>query len=351
MNKFKFLSNLKSEKGATGVDIVVSISVIAITIVVITAIYINIDLTSKKVERTAGATRIATNIIEEINRMYYEEFSTELETIYTDATTNATYRYITATKTDETNYTFIIEPKKTSQDVKFFSTRIPKGYILNLEAVNTYGSDTTDKYDIVKNIKISVTYNVGDKTEKTELSTAKSMEIVEMCNTPIFTEESFKFCDSSIKDNVNSLTIIPIKDSGTTYEKTTVNDSEWFNYTNKKWAKILLDASYYNQSTNLVKTGFEDVMYVWIPNFGQDSSGNFGFKYKNTIYKIKEKTLLPKVVSGRDKIVYTVDKATELTDLSGCTFTENGYWIKYSDIASNSYSTNLNSSVYGPLDF
>ena len=63
MNIQKFLSKLKSQKGVTGVDIVVSITVITLTIVVVTAIYTNIDLTSKNVNRTAGATRIATNIL------------------------------------------------------------------------------------------------------------------------------------------------------------------------------------------------------------------------------------------------------------------------------------------------
>ena len=57
------LKNFKNEKGATGADIVVALSIIVLTVSVISMVYINLTNGSKNVNRTAGATRIATNIL------------------------------------------------------------------------------------------------------------------------------------------------------------------------------------------------------------------------------------------------------------------------------------------------
>ena len=67
-------NKLNSEKGVTGVDIVVSVTMIVITIAVVMAIFVNISSSSREVNRTSGATRMATNILENIELMYYEDF-------------------------------------------------------------------------------------------------------------------------------------------------------------------------------------------------------------------------------------------------------------------------------------
>ena len=72
--KIAISKKLNSEKGITGVDIVVAITMIVLTISVVMAIFININNTARSVTRTSGATRIATNILEQIEIMYYGEF-------------------------------------------------------------------------------------------------------------------------------------------------------------------------------------------------------------------------------------------------------------------------------------
>ena len=206
MNIQKFLSKLKSQKGVTGVDIVVSITVITLTIVVVTAIYTNIDLTSKNVNRTAGATRIATNILEEIEKMYYDEFKEEISEIEKDFNKSGK-EYIVEVSSD-TNDTkkIIINPKKVSKTVKFFNTKIPKGYLVEMKLQNSYGTDTGKKYDMVRKIDLSVKYNVGETEEKVSLSTAKTLELCEVCNEPEISRETF-----ALYPNVNPNTVIPIK--------------------------------------------------------------------------------------------------------------------------------------------
>ena len=69
-----FFKKLKSEKGATGVDVVVAAAMILMTITVVSILYVNTSLQSRNITRTAGATRIATNIAENIQALSYEEF-------------------------------------------------------------------------------------------------------------------------------------------------------------------------------------------------------------------------------------------------------------------------------------
>lgn len=67
------LKKLKSKKGITGVDVAVAISIIVLTIGVVTSIYINTTNKSKESIRYSASTRIATQIVENIQSMTYDE--------------------------------------------------------------------------------------------------------------------------------------------------------------------------------------------------------------------------------------------------------------------------------------
>lgn len=335
MKKLKFLSKLKNQKGITGVDIVVSITVITLTIAVVTAIYVNIDLTSKKVTRTAGATRIATNIFEEIEKMTYSDFKTEIDN-NSPTNINGIQR-------------IVINRKKgrVYENEKFFNTKIPKGYLVECSIENAYGTDTEKKYDIVKKIKLLIEYPVGDRTESVELSTVKALEMIEICNKPIISEDNFiKYPSIEMSD------VIPIKKDGSVYRKIkNENDFDgWYSYENKVWAKVIVGNSHLDSATGQLNEGFENDMYVWIPNFGI-YNGELTFRYKNTKNMIKNE-ILEKL--GETKNTYTVTNDIA-NDRSSCTFQTNGYWIKYTDLNStystgNSYIKSLNESEYGPLE-
>lgn len=345
MKDFNFFSKLKEQKGATGVDIVVSISVIAVTIAIVTAIYTNVDLASKRVQRTAGATRIATNIVEQIEKMYYEEFLDKVAEMKNKAAiaSGEANPYITY---DSTNEEFVVIPKRTSDAIKIFNTKIPKGYTVNISLEKDY------EFDMVRKVNVEVKFPVGDSEESVKLSSAKSMEIVELGNEP-------EILDGNIIKTLNGTeysNVMPIKKSGSKYIITSAEDEEWYNYEAAIWAKVLINSSgKYNTSTGNVNTGFESSLYVWIPSFGKDANGDLRFKYADTNYRVISKIL----DSGSlKKTIFTVDTVgQELTDFSTLVDfkdssgnTVRGCWVKYSDIETNSYSILLNSSEYGPFD-
>ena len=65
----------------------------------------------------------------------------------------------------------------------------------------------------------------------------------------------------------------PVKWNGSNWVKTTVSDSEWYNYANKEWANVVLGDSTFNEDGTLN----EDLPYsmlVWIPRYAyQITSG------------------------------------------------------------------------------
>lgn len=337
------LSKFKSQKGATGVDIVVSITVIAITIAVVTAIYTNVDLTSKRVQRTAGATRIATSILEQIDKMYYEKFLDEINRLHSIA---ASEEYVDSIiGKDE----FIIYPKKTALDVRIFNTKIPKGYTVNIYLENNYGDDTNIKYDMVRKVNIEVKFPVGDSEETVKMSGTKSLELVQLGNKPEIDYEHFEYVAE--RDLIDFSEIKPIKRSGSGYIVTTEEDKEWYNYESKIWAKaIIANNLTYDSSTGIVKDGFEYFTYVWVPSFGADINNKLKFRYNDTRYSIISKDLEAKAAGDPKRRVFTVDTVSpELQDLNGIKFDLRGYWIKYTELETNPYTKALSDSEYGPM--
>ena len=71
---------MKSEKGFTGVDIVISVIILFIFISLIAFLSYNISSTSKDLELKSEATALAIEEIEKIKNMSFENLSTELST-------------------------------------------------------------------------------------------------------------------------------------------------------------------------------------------------------------------------------------------------------------------------------
>ena len=62
------MRKLKNNKGLTGIDIVVSISLIVIVLGIVIAVYSSYSNKSKEVKRTSIATNMAMKVIEEIEK-------------------------------------------------------------------------------------------------------------------------------------------------------------------------------------------------------------------------------------------------------------------------------------------
>ena len=220
------LTNLKNEKGATGADIVVALSIIVLTVSVISMVYINLTNGSKNVNRTAGATRIATNILENIDKMSYTQYN---ETLNAFATNDSKGWTVTG---DANAKTIVLEGKKTGTE-KIFDTKIPKGYKVELTSQSINAGDSLTKYDLIKKINVKVTFTVSKTEQNVSLYTSKEREQLAEVNKPDI--------DSL---NITGKSYVPIKYSTTqqAYVVTDEKDINWYDYSNKVWAMVYVDS-------------------------------------------------------------------------------------------------------------
>jgi hypothetical protein len=351
----KLYNKLKSSKGATGADIVVALSIIVLTIGVISTIYINLSYMSRKVNRTAGATRIATNIIENIKSLNYEDVNDFLETVSTEYDTESSEEDIENGLTSKTynnvdnKITITINGKKSvDADGKIFSifnTKIPKGY--NLKLVFTQISDTSipekdrkPTFDLIKKIDVTVSFKVRDNTESVSLSSSIERENSKEVNSPDLTSSTLPKKITNIDGDDVKASILPIKYSSImgTYVPTTESDSEWYNYSNKIWAMVYVDTE---DEVNSVKSAGQidaeslaDKIYYWIPRFSTDGKALFGTT-NNLIEQLELKSVEDETIKLRvfAKGPDTMD-AYDTFNLDG---NEYGIWLQKSDTSDETY--------------
>lgn len=121
--------NFRNNKGFTGIDISVSVIIILILIPTIFGIVYNMQKTRVKTERQAEAVDIATNVLETVKNTEYEEV------------TGSTYSYEGKNKV---HYNVAIEVQKMPNE--------------NVE-------------DLLKKVKVTVTYPIGNETKSIDIST------------------------------------------------------------------------------------------------------------------------------------------------------------------------------------
>lgn len=293
-------NKLNSEKGVTGVDIVVSVTMIVITIAVVMAIFVNISSASREVNRTSGATRMATNILENIELMYYEDFL-----IYLDELIHKTYiTYDAETPGAVTDYngTYVIPGEKTGTE-KVFETKIPNGYTLKLVISNVYGETEPSKYDLVRKVNVSVLFDVSGREKEVLLSTTKIFERLDsLYNKPV---NDIKYFYSMKSDDIqkynnnvteNKATIMYVEEanvSGIIKYKVGTEISSTYGYgefegdTIKPVLAIINHDDNIESGTGYVKEEMEDQIYVWIPSHKTDpNGGNEKIIYEYETYKI-----------------------------------------------------------------
>lgn len=349
----QLLKKLNNQKGITGADIVIALLIIVTTLTVIGMVYINLFMNGKQADRKAGATRIATNILENMDKLFYEQIDTTLKQLSDTGI---------ATKTDET---YIISG---GDDIKVFQTKIPKGYTLEI-SIEKPENQANEEYDFVKKITVQVKYTVDGKENEVTLNKVIEREVVRECNSPNFTEEyiqkiiptdaQFEMYSETAKDVQSGVKIIcPIQYNKTLKKYQMVEDTSgiWYSYSNKQWAKILVlesnEIENYIDSENKTITDSEvlktDKCYVWIPSFGvkngMDLFGGTLFQYKTTDYAILNQQ--------QGNVSYYYVNPNEQT-----TWSENrgmneglGKWCSYPEMKdTNCEAYQLNQSQYGPM--
>lgn len=356
MNKKQLIYQLNSQKGITGADIMIAMLIILTTVGVIAMIYVNQNIGSKEIDRKTGATRIATNVLENLSLVYYDEIGTTLKTL-TDTGV--------ATKVDET-YTIV-----GGKDVKVFETKVPSGYklVLTFEQENM-------TYDLLKKVNAKVEYTVDQQPKSVSLSKVIEREIVRECNSPKFTEEYIRqmvptgmeyemFSETSTALQTGIKIICPIRYDKTNkqYKLVDVQKNQiWYSYSNKEWARVLvLESDEYNSGidlttkaiTNLELLKNGDKSYVWVPRFGVKNGGDlFGdtfFQYKNGSVAI-----LNSFANENGLCQYYLDiNRTIQWSNRGISFEHDetlGKWSSYGDLSTVSTDSYLlNQSQYGPM--
>ena len=140
------MKRLKNNKGVTGIDIVVSITLIVITLGIVMAVYSSYSNQTKEVERTSTATNLAMKVIESIETKEISDI--EIKTGTTD-------------EIDISN--------------GYGVDTIPNGYRITAKKINP---SNTILQNIAFQVDVTVSYRVGNKDKKVALSTIKKYDEV-----------------------------------------------------------------------------------------------------------------------------------------------------------------------------
>lgn len=332
------LTNLKNEKGATGADIVVALSIIVLTVSVISMVYINLTNGSKNVNRTAGATRIATNILENIDKMSYTQYN---ETLNAFATNDSKGWTVTG---DANAKTIILEGKKTGTE-KIFDTKIPKGYKVELTSQSINAGDSLPKYDLIKKINVKVTFTVSKTEQNVSLYTSKEREQLAEVNKPDI--------DSL---NVTGKSYVPIKYSTIqqAYVVTDEKDINWYDYSNKVWAMVYVDSlSNINSIKDAGKLSTAQAnstgnIYYWIPRFSTDGQA----LYNASNYPITNIQITAINDNTKKMSLFSVGTATLSADTNE--FNSNGkkgLWKAKNLLNSDGTMQAFNRTKFGPVQY
>lgn len=323
-------------------ELIFSGVVIALIIFVITLISLEMKMYSQKINKKAEASLIASNIIENMQTRSYDDIEKYI----------AELSYIGISKKIENNIQYITVYGNECTE-KIFGTHIPNDYIVELQTEN-YGND----FNIVKKVLITIEYEVNNRPEHFSISTIIERENVAECNSPIISDEYFK----ELEITQEKYEIIPIKysDKDEKYVKTSQEDIDWYNYSAKKWAKVVIfsneekylqkfinddgsinmSISYENQLIELT-----DYMFVWIPNFAIKENITY-FRYGTGKNAIKHDFMY---INGKylylNKIGETIKDISKECSFEGIL----GVWKKLGDV-NDLYYSNFNQTKYAPIN-
>lgn len=131
--------NIKSEKGFTMQDLVGAIIVLSLFVGIIGMLMTSVVKVNLKTRMSASATNYAIQILEDIDKISYEEVTSSLANSYPS---------------------------------KFL---IPSGFTVNLEVENY--NEGTDKQDLVKTVKLTISYTLFNEKEDLVINKLKMKEI------------------------------------------------------------------------------------------------------------------------------------------------------------------------------
>lgn len=264
----KILKKFHSQKGITGTDVAAAIIIISATVGVITGVYINVTNGSKENIRYSAATKIVTQVAENIEAMSYDELAS-VTTLELDAST------------------------ADSVERKVLGVTIPKGY-----SIKVTESEFTSDLDIIKEYNIEASYRVGkDYNDSVSVQVVKKRELLEQTNEP----------DLYLIPNYSTNSYIyPIKKTSTGYVVTTTSDKDWYNYDDGYYANVYVSTS--EKKVGATVTPLDGEKYVWIPRFGKSSSTQLATSNLTYLYGTSKHSIVFKNLDvSKNFYSYTVD--------------------------------------------
>lgn len=317
----RLFKKFHNQNALTGADVVISIAIILITIGVMTGIYVNVTNGSKENIRYSAATRIATQISENIEAMSYDEV-------------------ITIGDRE------VPEKKNGNETRKIFNTTVPVGY-----SVKVTSTKLSKDLDIVRKFDIEVVYRINNKTNNSiVLQVTKERELLEQTNRPDLSllpnyKNDYDYC-------------YPIKNTSSGYVVTTESDLDWYNYDNVDgYATVFLTSIEKNIGDTISLDA--GLICIWIPRFGTIDSepisgSNVAFLYGTSKHKIVFKnvdleknfyTYTVDYIDGKysDAYAYVDDTFFDDDGKSGIWYATNASYEEQNSIfAINSYNAFLN---------
>lgn len=293
---------LKNNRGISGADALLAVALVILFSGIITTLAYNIYITSNSLKRSSQALEYITSTFEYIANQYYD-----------DVTETNINSYINDTLNEKVS----TEESEKAQ------------YIANVTITNYNEMEgNTDKLDLVKEITMSVTYNLGNKNQKIEMKTAKTKEKLEVPNRPELdfiqiTEGQYKYAIKYVNEN---------------WKVTSKNDADWYNYDKGMWATVLITSE--PKSIGDAVSNADGSIRLWIPRFeyNPNSSGyEVNFLYKNTNKQIVNENGTTKIIDR------TLEKVPETFTNQGQDLT--GVWITEGSLNSDPYKF-FNKSKY-----
>ena len=340
------------QKGITAADVLIGLLIIMTTFGVIAMIYVNFVIGTKGMDRKTGATRIATNILENMNMIYYDDIENSLQD------------FVNKGVLIKNDNSYSVQE---DSSVKVFETTIPKGYALQITLENGYEPQDKLQLDLLKKVSVKVEYLLDGKLENVELSKVFEREIVRECNSPNFGEEYVRqmIPDAEYEmysEAANALPtgikiICPLQYDGFSKKYKIVEDihSLWYSYSNKQWATVLvLESNQLDEYLDVTNKTIEseklfnsENAYVWIPKFGimyqMPIFGDTYFQYKDT-----KKAIVNSYQEDGNLLNHYVIESNNWGWSSSDSLL--GKWSKIQDIEiSGTEAERLNRSQFGPF--
>lgn len=235
--------NIKNEKGITGIDLTIAVIVVMLFVSLITTLYINIYNSSMTTKRKTTANSYINEIFTEIKKADFAKITTKQEAIDTGKDELIEYLNSVITHQNMTFYRTGDIPEDKPYKVE-----------LNVEKYNeTEGNEW--KKDLIRIVTIKVHYRIGKQDEEVSSKIVKS--------------EQGEVKDSlgirpKIKDGMIPVKYVKTENDGY-WQVTSTGDSEWFDYSNKQWANVMLsDNMEMDENGKVTKLGS---MFVYIPRY------------------------------------------------------------------------------------